>query len=67
MNPDDIAIIAHLQANPDTFYITPDGQKLYLLVPDQGVIVIEVLEGNLLDRNEEQLNRIIQDFFLDQM
>lgn len=49
-----------LQANPGLFYITPEGDRLYLLVTGGMLCITPYPERNMNEMSEIELNELIQ-------
>lgn len=57
----DQEIAAHLRANPDLMYITPDGHNMYVYVPvKDGVLCITSVD-DLNEATYDQKNQFLQE------
>jgi len=60
MTEEEATIFKALQANPGLFYVTPEGDRLYLLVTGGMLCVMPVPGKNLNEMTEMELNELIQ-------
>jgi hypothetical protein len=66
MNLEEYHIYLTLMKNPGMFHVNADGTKLYVLVNDDAEL-LTICGNDFHKADEETLNRVIQDFILDNM
>jgi hypothetical protein len=60
-------ICAHLRANPDVMYVTPDGHKLYVYVPVKNGVLCITTEEDLSKLDSPNLNAFLQTYLKEAM
>lgn len=58
----DQEIAAHLRANPDLMYITPDGHGLYVYIPVKDGVLHITTQQDLNQLDNDQKNELLQEY-----